>query len=493
MTIVGLPFILSCLTFPLLERSQVTKLLVSGFVIRALPTCNMKQAAAKRPLRLLLNGGDNMLGRAVQLSFPIQAKNEENIMDSCPASHYLDMCLHQSGKPGKDLSIDEIRHLNKHGKYLWGDYLNLKISPPPDMRMLNMETAITRSIQNRDVPAWKGIRYHMHVDNLEPVMRAFVEETHGGNNSSPLIVSYANNHCMDYGRSAFEAETLPALETASPLFQTVGCGRNLAEAQTPAIVDCGEKGSIEVFAFSTGCSGTPHDWWATMDQSGLVGLPAVIDKRSADRAFSLVQTYMQAHRDTTPVGRMRILSIHWGPNWAMKHEDETELAARREFAHRLIDECDVDLIYGHSSHHARGMELYHDKLVLYGTGDLINDYEGFENCGEERYNKLGGLYVVDMDAESGNFLQLRIVPMYMNRLRLERFTKSSQIWSPNTRRMESVPSKSEDLCRFINGLSRLDAGSDGTPLLLEHVDAATSEIPGGPLLKTKLYQPAGTV
>lgn len=74
-------------------------------------------------IRILLNGGDNMLGRAVQLSFPVQAPGEEGIRDSCPASHYLDMCLeHPSGHATTDLSLEGIRKLNERGAYLWGDY-----------------------------------------------------------------------------------------------------------------------------------------------------------------------------------------------------------------------------------------------------------------------------------------------------------------------------------------------------------------------------------
>ena len=43
-----------------------------------------------------------------------------------------------------------------------------------------------------------------------------------------------------------------------------------------------------------------------------------------------------------------------------------------------IDECAVDMIYGHSSHHVRGMEHYKGKLIIYGAGDLYNDYEGMQ-------------------------------------------------------------------------------------------------------------------
>ena len=33
------------------------------------------------------------------------------------------------------------------------------------------------------------------------------------------------------------------------------------------------------------------------------------------------------------------------------------------------------MVHGHSSHHAKGAELYQGKLIIYGAGDLISDYE----------------------------------------------------------------------------------------------------------------------
>ena len=42
----------------------------------------------------------------------------------------------------------------------------------------------------------------------------------------------------------------------------------------------------------------------------------------------------------------------------------------------FIAAAGVDLVHGHSSHHAKGAEVYRGKLILYGCGDLISDYEG---------------------------------------------------------------------------------------------------------------------
>jgi len=134
----------------------------------------------------------------------------------------------------------------------------------------------------------------------------------------------------------------------------------------------------------------------------------------------------------------------------------------------------------------RGMEVYRNKLILYGAGDIINDYEGFENRGEERYITMGGVFVVDLATPTGDFEQLRLVPMYMNQLRLERFTKDSLLWRPNENRYEKNPNKSREFCAFINQLSKTDAGSADRALLLEHYDT-DSQIPGGPILRSKRY------
>jgi poly-gamma-glutamate capsule biosynthesis protein CapA/YwtB (metallophosphatase superfamily) len=45
-------------------------------------------------------------------------------------------------------------------------------------------------------------------------------------------------------------------------------------------------------------------------------------------------------------------------------------------AYAFIDTAGIDVIHGHSSHHAKPIEIYRGKLILYGCGDFLNDYEG---------------------------------------------------------------------------------------------------------------------
>ncbi|KAL7526652.1 hypothetical protein ACHAXR_003529 [Thalassiosira sp. AJA248-18] len=361
----------------------------------------------------------------------------------------------------------------------------MKIHPSPDLRILNLESHITRSIDNRDVPTWKGIRYHTHVDNLDAMIRPYAETTHGGERASPAVISLANNHVMDYGRKAFDLETLPALkklEEAIPSVCTVGSGRNWQDASKPAAFKCGDK-DVQVFAVSSGCSGTPFTWCANEERSGVIWIPGLTSTGAVDQATEITKQAINAHYSSKDC--IRILSVHMGPNWALKGEDESDIECRREYAHRVIDCCGVDMVYGHSSHHVRGMEIYKDKLILYGAGDIINDYEGFENRGEEKYSRLGGIYIADVEATSGNFIQLQIIPMYMNRLRLERYRKGSKMWSPNEQRLVVDDNKGKDMASFINNLSEIDAGRDKTALTVEYIDEDYSGLPGGPVLASR--------
>ena len=70
-------------------------------------------------------------------------------------------------------------------------------------------------------------------------------------------------------------------------------------------------------------------------------------------------------------GDLVVLSIHWGGNWGYAVPSE-----QRGFAHQLIDSGSVDVIHGHSSHHAKALEFRAGKVIIYGCGDFVNDYEG---------------------------------------------------------------------------------------------------------------------
>jgi poly-gamma-glutamate synthesis protein (capsule biosynthesis protein) len=75
------------------------------------------------------------------------------------------------------------------------------------------------------------------------------------------------------------------------------------------------------------------------------------------------------------------------------------------------------VIHGHSSHHPRPIEVYRGRLILYGCGDLINDYEGISF--QERFDPSAVcLYFAHLSSETGALQQLEIVPMQLRRLQL---------------------------------------------------------------------------
>jgi hypothetical protein len=90
-----------------------------------------------------------------------------------------------------------------------------------------------------------------------------------------------------------------------------------------------------------------------------------------------------------------ILSVHWGGNWGYSVPEE-----QINFAHRLLDSGAVDAVHGHSSHHVRPLEVYRGKLIVYGAGDFLNDYEGITGA-EDYRGDLTLMYFPTFDSKTG--------------------------------------------------------------------------------------------
>jgi poly-gamma-glutamate capsule biosynthesis protein CapA/YwtB (metallophosphatase superfamily) len=195
-------------------------------------------------------------------------------------------------------------------------------------------------------------------------------------------------------------ETLDTLAAAG--LQAVGAGRDITAARRPAVVTVG-AGRVPVFSLGAASSGIPASWAATPTVAGVDFLPAMSDA-AADDVVDRVQ------REKRP-GDIAVVSIHWGSNWGYGVS-----RSQFQFAHRLID-GGVDVVHGHSSHHPRPVEVYRDKLVLYGCGDLVNDYEGIGGH-EEFRSDLRLLYFATLDPATATLVHLRMVPMRARQMRL---------------------------------------------------------------------------
>jgi poly-gamma-glutamate capsule biosynthesis protein CapA/YwtB (metallophosphatase superfamily) len=330
--------------------------------------------------------GDVMLGRGIDqiLPDPCDPQIYEPVVRS--AQEYIQLAERVNGPIARPVDFD----------YVWGAGLEELRRLRPDAYIVNLETAITR---NEDYLP-KGINYRMSPENADCLSAA-------GVNCCVL----ANNHILDWGQSGL-LETLATLERMG--IKTAGAGQNIERARAPAVLDIGERQRVIVFAFASATSGTPRSWAAQGSTPGVNLLPDL----SNEAAIQLGHRLRQIRRS----GDIVIVSLHWGPNWGYHIPKE-----ERTFARRLIDKADVSVVFGHSSHHAKAIEIYRDRLILYGCGDFLNDYEGISGY-EEYRGDLALLYAASFDSASANLVGLEIAPFRIRRLQLIRASNEDVAW-----------------------------------------------------------------
>jgi poly-gamma-glutamate synthesis protein (capsule biosynthesis protein) len=286
-------------------------------------------------------------------------------------------------------------------RWPWGEVLTLLDEAAPDVRLINLETTITAG---GEFAHGKAVCYRMHPDNL-PALTAV----------RPDVCALANNHILDFGHQGL-ADTVTALTGAG--IRGVGAGADLLAARKPAVVDVRDENRVTVGSVAMPSAGVPASWAARNDRPGV----RLIRDASVRGAADEVAADVLAHKRD---GQIAIVSVHWGSNWGYALA-ESDVA----FAHRLID-AGVDVVHGHSSHHPRPIEIYRDKPILYGCGDVIDDYEGIG--GHESFRSdLRLLYLTETDPATGELVSLRMIPLRVRRMRLERAARNEAEWLRGT-------------------------------------------------------------
>lgn len=236
---------------------------------------------------------------------------------------------------GGDLMIGRLvdQSLDHHPpSYVWGNLL--PVLARMDLNIVNLETTLTTS--RNIVP--KVFNFRARPSRISVLTEGHIH-----------AVNVANNHILDFSEEGLE-ETLHTLDRAK--IQHVGAGCDLTKAKQPAIL---EKKGIKIGLL--GCSDNEPDWKAEENRPGIYYV------RIGDMAA--LEESIVTLRETVD---LLILSIHWGPN--MRRRPPSHF---RTFAHDLID-LGVDILHGHSAHVFQGVEIYNQKLILYDTGDLVDDY-----------------------------------------------------------------------------------------------------------------------
>ena len=75
----------------------------------------------------------------------------------------------------------------------------------------------------------------------------------------------------------------------------------------------------------------------------------------------------------------------------------------------------------------KAIELFKSRLILYGCGDFLTDYEGITGY-EVFRGDLPLMYFIELDSATGELISLRMVPMQMRQFRLERALGSDAKW-----------------------------------------------------------------
>jgi poly-gamma-glutamate synthesis protein (capsule biosynthesis protein) len=333
--------------------------------------------------------GDVMLGRGV-----------DQIL-----AHPGDPLLHELAATDARVYVDVAEAINGpipapvDDTWPWGDVLPLLDAYAPQIRIVNLETAVT---SGDGFAPDKAIHYRMSPANAGCLAAC-----------RPDAVVLANNHVLDFGPAGLTdtLNTLAAWDIA-----TVGAGCDEIAAWTPVRIPTRLGGVLLLAAADRSC-GVASSWAATAQRPGVAFLPVFGQHTAAQIANRL--------REVRQPGDLALVSIHWGTNWGYEIRPE-----QAQFAHWLID-AGVDLVYGHSSHHPRPVEIYRDKLILYGCGDLINDYEGISGHSAYRPD-LRVAYLVTLDASNGTLVDARLVPMRACKMSLQRAAIDDCRWLQTT-------------------------------------------------------------
>jgi poly-gamma-glutamate synthesis protein (capsule biosynthesis protein) len=224
--------------------------------------------------------------------------------------------------------------------YPWGDVLPVR--DRADLFLANLECALTASRGRWFDGREKAFYFRAEPSVVETLRLGHVD-----------FVSLANNHAGDYGHEGL-LETVQTLDAAG--IAHAGAGATARAAATPAyLTSHGTRVGIVAFADH------PREWAATDASPGINYTTVDV----ASEAFAGVQDAVDEARRNADVV---VFSIHWGPNMRAR-----PTRAFQAFARRVID-AGADIFWGHSAHVVQGIELWGDGVILYDSGDFIDDY-----------------------------------------------------------------------------------------------------------------------
>jgi poly-gamma-glutamate synthesis protein (capsule biosynthesis protein) len=188
------------------------------------------------------------------------------------------------------------------------------------------------------------------------------------------VVSFAGNHCLDWGNEAF-FETIDGLREHG--MDVVGVGANIAEARKPVIQE--RKGvPVAFLAYSTIL---PQAYWAEANRPGCAPMRAhtVYEAIEHDQPGTPARIHTYAHRDDLAAmesdiraakhqADVVVVSHHWGIHFVPYVLADYQ----PDVAHAAID-AGADMVLGHHAHILKAVEVYKGKPIFYSLCNFATD------------------------------------------------------------------------------------------------------------------------
>jgi len=294
----------------------------------------------------------------------------------------------------------------------WGDVLPVLRSA--DAVLANLESPITEA-ESEWKRTWKAFRFRAAPSAVE-VLRA----------ANIRCVNLANNHALDYDERGLH-ETLGLLDAGG--IAHAGAGRNLAGAIRPSLFDAGGT-TVGVI----GMTDTMPEFAAGPNRAG------TNFTRIDDRAASLGLVAFQLRELRRAGAQTVVLSVHWGPNLRTRPPSRF-----RRFARAAV-ELGIDIVHGHSAHLIQGVECWGNGLILYDTGNFLDDYWVFPGIRIDRS------FVFLVELREGRLSRLSMRPVKLKRGHVDLATGTDFAATVETMRRRSRPFATP-LARTPHGLS----------------------------------------
>ncbi|MCX6553111.1 MAG: CapA family protein, partial [Acidobacteria bacterium] len=227
------------------------------------------------------------------------------------------------------------------------------------------------------------------------------------------LLSLANNHAADLSEAGIPATRE---EVARKGFAYAGTGANADEAAAAGYLST-PSGKVALVAVAGGASQLTPSTWAAPDHPGVNYLElrpdGTLNPEQKQRTLNAVRTAAR----TAPFVIVYMHSHYWGerrgvdgpPGRERRIDRFTTPAWMEQWARELID-AGANIYVAHGNPALHGVEIYKDRLILYGLGNYI-----FQSTGN--YDTYGPLTyfsaAVDARFTAGKVTAVRFTPLVL--------------------------------------------------------------------------------